>query len=332
VQPVPVPQRQGGGFQVGPPSSSGSSGGSTASRSTLSQPASLRITGATFKDEQAKVGEGRVNGNILTMQEYETKGAQRLTAYQQTLKAKTPDITASTDVTKLKPPQNFFDIYNPKMPAGLSPYKTKTTPLKGSATDNFPELKVFTKEDLGFEITPTSKVKETRINNHDDPEDAGWYIVRGTHSEDGKFMVHQDAFKENDDFAKAAAAGTAKDPQKRVPANEMSYQSFKSVAGPNSKNMQAQFLTNIYNPGMWRIIQESYKARGIPLNTKATWTAKDNPQEFNRFTGSDNANGKIQALQNHHDDMGNKNLVKIVTVPRDVPGSQGKLTVALIFA
>ena len=271
-----------------------------------------------------------MSGEILTMAEYEKKGAQRLQEYQQTVNKKTLDTEVSTNVNGLNPPSNFFDVFNPKMPKGLSPYRTETKELPKSATETFPELKAFTKDDLGFDL-PQSKMKETQILNHDDRLGIQSYIVRGSHSTDGKFMIHQDAFKNHDRFANDVKKGTATQRQRRVPANEMSYQAYKSVAGDNTKNMQAQFLMNIYNPGMWRIIQESYKERGIELNTKASWTAKDHPAAFNRLTGSDNANGKIQALQNHHNAMGNKQLDKIITLPRDAPGSQGKLTVALVF-
>ena len=217
-----------------------------------------------------------VSGEVLPMADYEKKGAQRLQAHRQAVDKKTPDTEVSTDVNALNPRSKFLDIFNPNMPKGLSPYRTETKELPKSATETFPELKAFTKDDLGFDL-PQTKLKETQILNHDDRPGTGLPIVKGTHSTDGKFMIHQDAFKKYDRSASDGDKSTATQPQRRVPANEMSYQAYKSVAGDNTKNMQAQFLMNIYNPGMWRIIQESYKDRGIGLNTRRRGRPRANP-------------------------------------------------------
>jgi len=296
------------------------------------------ITGATFKDEQKQVGFARVDGEILPMVQYETKGAQRLASSDRAIAGKSPDIKATLNraaLTAAPPPKTFFDIFNPQVVRGKTPYRTEIKPLPKGPLETFPELKTFTKEDLGFDMT-NARMKEVQILNHDDKKGVETYIVRAAHDNDGRFMVHQDAFKDNDHFASAVdsrkkAGRPAPQDVERVPVNEMSYQGFKAVAGDKSSNMQVQFLMNIQNPGFWRILQESYKERGISVNTKATWTRAEHGKMFDRLAGSDNANGKILALENHHGALGDKRLTKIITVPAGVTGSEGKLTGALIF-
>lgn len=122
--------------------------------------------------------------------------------------------------------------------------------------------------------------------------------------------------------------------------NELSWQSWTSVAGTNTKNLQVIFLVNIENEGFWKIAAENYAEAGIPPTKAAVWEPKDAKHTvwFERLLGSDNINGKMIALTNHHNEIGNKKIARVVTIPRQAAKALGasgstamKFTAALVL-
>ena len=151
-------------------------------------------------------------------------------------------------------------------------------------------------------------------------------INSGGYDPKGQFIIANIAFKANDKVAKSNPA--------KVPNNEMTWQAFASAAKTKTPNLKVIFLRDIQNVGMWAIAQTNYQEASIGLDQVAVWD-QSTPQKkvwFDRFMGSDNANGKLLALTNHHGGEGNKQVAKIITITKQAAGSQGKFTAALMLA
>jgi hypothetical protein len=274
--------------------------------------------------EVVELGVGPGFGKVDTLSSYQTKGNQRYTAFEDAKLRGTDDTPILADRNEAHIPASFPDLFEVK-----DHYFVDSKP--GKTLDDYdPEIFLFTKEELGVDLPATHtevKVFSVRdgktVGQSDDPN-REFYILRGGYTEDGQIIFAKDAFKDND----VTPTGDGK-----IPINEISWQTYASVAKDNTKNLKAIMLMDIQNKGFWAITAANYGERGIPLTQKAVWRRgdADNTKWFERLLGSDNINSKIFAFTNHHNALGNPNIDSIVTIPKMVPGSGFRMIAALVL-
>ena len=225
-----------------------------------------------------------------------------------------------TDLCDVDIPTAFADAFDSELKSdnGIG----YTYSLSIVSPSKYPELSLFTEADTGVNFGSAGSFSEYTIRNDNSPDT----IDDGGYARDRTFIVANTAFKANDHIPK--------DDLRRVPNNEITWQSFAKAAKKKTNNLKVIYLRNIQNKGMWAIAQTNYAERGINLDQVAVWD-QSTPQMatwFERFIGSDNASGKLLALTNHHTGAGNKKLSKVITIPKQVTGSQGMFTAALVLA
>lgn len=279
-----------------------------------------------------------VGGKPKPMSVYEAAGKKSYTDYIDAVSHKTDDTTTTTERDKIVKNKVFPDAFQIKD----SVYQLADS--KEELYTDYPELKYFSAPDLGgFDVSKKlggQRLTHKTITNKPpaSQQNSGMpTILEGVYDKSGLVQVALNAFKGNDN--------TAKTSDYRLPVNELSWQTWTSVAnskqGNNLKNLQIIFLVNIQNTGFWQIAAENYKEAGIAPNKVAVWEPKDAKHTvwFERFLGSDNINGKMIALKNHHTEIGDKKIARVVTMPRQAIAALGapgptsmKFTAALVLA
>lgn len=293
------------------------------------------------------IGPGDGFGTVEPIEVYQRKGKDRIDAYEAAILSNRPETRVVDDASQVnvEAKDSFWNIFkNDKYFLFEEDAAKKAT--------SFPELKPFTAAGIGFDPRTMGTMKQITIKprpqenpakggpgpanipgntnpaNAYSPTDV---ISRGGYDYDGRYIVAQDGFKGND----LTPPG-----QQRIPVNEISWQAFASAAngrrrgGPSlTGNLKVIFLMDIQNKGFWRITEQNYKEAGKELKEVVEWTRGDAAAtaRFERFIGSDNINGKIIALRNHHNAIGNKRVAKVITAPRASGHSQGRFTAALVL-
>lgn len=248
---------------------------------------------------------------------YLKKGEERIKALETAVNSHKEDTIIVTDACEADPPEKFMDMFK------VESYKIE--PDFGQKAGKYPELGQLNSADIGFEFDSNSKITEYTVRWGEDNK--GEIINAGGYSMDGIFIIASQAFKANDKLPK--------DSQERVPNNEMTWQAFaKAASKRNTKKLQGMILRDIQNKGTWEILRQAYSAKDIPLSQHATWESdahdKVKTEWFTRLVGSDNIGGKLLTMSNHHKAMGNKEIKKITTYPRQIgEKTKGKLTMVL---
>lgn len=243
--------------------------------------------------------------------------------YEAAIASNRADTKAVTDLCEVDvgpPPIAFADIFSSQ----IDPRPYYITPDIGVSVDKYPELSLFKQADTGVDLSGKN-FPEYDIRN--DEKATSKTINEGGYDKGGTFIVANIAFKGNDQ--------KAKDDPSRVPNNDMTWQAFAKAATKNNvKNLKVIYLRDVQNAGMWAITQTNYSERKIDLSTIEVWDASTPQGEiwFNRFLGSDNVSGKILTLTNHHQALGNKKILKIITIPKQATsGTSSKYTAALVL-
>ncbi|RDL42244.1 uncharacterized protein BP5553_02223 [Venustampulla echinocandica] len=291
--------------------------------------------------EVPRLGSGLGIGNAKSMEEYRIKGSERISGYEAAVSANRPDTRVVDDASQVK-------VEEPGLQESyLNIFKNKAYfefgDDRGMRGADLRELTAFKAEHLGLDPSSIKQMKQITIKpkiedstkgtsnpsqNNPPPTD---FISQGGYDREGRYIIAQGGFKAND----KTPAG-----QQRVPVHEIAWQAFASVAkeskgaqASRTKNLKVIFLMDIQNKGFWSIADRNYKEAGIPTNQMAVWERGDAAAttRFERFVGSDNINGKVIALTNHHNAIGNKKLARIITLPKEAPGSQNRFTAALVL-
>ncbi|KAJ4391250.1 hypothetical protein N0V93_004867 [Gnomoniopsis smithogilvyi] len=278
------------------------------------------------------LGAGKgVGGKPMDMAVYEAAGKKSYAAYNKAIAAgaDSPDTTTTTDVSKIVKNKVFADAFK------FSPAVYKAERANELATEvlkSYKELQLFTADQLGSFALSKLKgfMSKVTVTN---PNTSTKIILDGIYDKTGYAQIALNAFKANDATPTTNPA--------RLPVNELSWQTWASVATTNTKNLEIFFLTNIQNEGFWQIAANNYAEADIPPTKAAIWEPKDaqNTVWFERLLGSDNINGKMLALTNHHNAIGNKKIAWVVTIPRQAAKELGatgttatKFTAALVLA
>ena len=246
------------------------------------------------------------------MNEYQDLGDQQIAAYGAVLKSDKPD----TSILKTKEEVD----QHPLKTAFLDYRENKGYKTKQKTDVNTAGLKPvwnFKESDIGFNIRDTDKVTQITVSREGNTE--GEVITEGAFDPNGKFMVYSNTFKVENDLV-----------PDHVPLNEIAMQNFINVAGANTKNLQAAFITNVKNKGFYDITKRNY------FDAKQTFqrvvSFPRGTLEFSRIIGSDNVFSKMFSYMNHHNALGDKEIKKIVIMPRQSPGSDSELSIAIVFA
>lgn len=251
---------------------------------------------------------------------YLKKGHERIKSLESAVNSHEDDTTIVTNSCEADPPKKFMDMFK------VDSYKIE--PGFGQKASKYPELEQLNSDDIGFEFDSNSKITEYTVRWGGDNK--GQIINEGGYSMDGIFIIASQAFKANDKLPK--------DSNERVPNNEMTWQAFaKAASKRNTKKLQGMILRDIQNKGAWEILRQAYAAKDIPLSKHATWESdthdKVKTEWFTRLVGSDNIGGKPLTMSNHHKAMGNKQIKKITTYPRQIgEKTKGKLTMVLTLS
>ncbi|CAJ2500131.1 Uu.00g029840.m01.CDS01 [Anthostomella pinea] len=282
-------------------------------------PASRRKARARRGEDIPQLGLGGGFGTAQPIGTYEQKGDQRLAAYDEARKKKTPDTTIFDNADESGKSgdehKSFFNIYKNE---DYFEFDTETIP-----TTNYPELQGFKSADTGVDLGDIKELEETTIR--DATGDMFKEVINlGAYDKKGKIIVAVSAFKENNHTPRG---------RQYVPINEVGWQVYAHTAEGNVENLKVIFLMNIQNKGFWSITAKNYEEFGKKTDEMVVWEAGhgDALKRFKRFLGSDNINGKLLALTNHHNAIKDKDIAKVITIPKDVPGSQGKFTAALVL-
>lgn len=202
-------------------------------------------------------------------------------------------------------------------------YKLDEEFKAGPGYRDFPELKIFNKDELGFDMSAPKQMMRVVVTNGGQTGTKPT-INKGTYDKNGEFMILEEAFKINDE-------------KRKVPINEIGYQAYAKTAGENTKNLKGMFLMDVQNKEFWAITRTNYNEAGYNFDQVVTFK-RGTPAEtaqFERFLGSPNINSKFNSLTNHHGATGGREPTKIIIVPKqakradDTPN--GKLTAALVF-
>ncbi|CAJ2500960.1 Uu.00g038130.m01.CDS01 [Anthostomella pinea] len=282
-------------------------------------------------DKFENLGYGPGYGTVRPMGAYKETGQTRLAAYEKAVKDKTPDTTIYDDVdegaTGAKEHTSFMNIFK------LEPDYFYIGEEKAIVSEH-PELQVFKSSDTGVDLGSIKELKRIAIvsstqGSSGDEGTAADYtgeydtntVVSGLYDTGGQVIIGEDAFKRNNRVPSGP---------KHVPLNEITWQSYASVAKADTKNLKVYFLTNVMNKGFWAITAQNYEEAGIPVDQVAVWEPKHG-DAFLRLLGSDVINSKLVALANHHNAAGDREVAKVITMPKYVPGSQGQFAAALVL-
>ncbi|KAI9694048.1 MAG: hypothetical protein M1822_003319 [Bathelium mastoideum] len=269
------------------------------------------------------LGQGFGIGTVAPLQTYQNQGQQRLSAYQEAVSQNEPDtkIVQTPEDVDTKTKKSFLNFMMNKQYFGIQEDYPRGA--------NFPELQAFDSKDLGVNPESIRQLKEITIVDKTSKDLVKPIINRGSYDPNGVVMLAEAAFKAHDK--------TPRNSPERIPVNELSWQAFASVAKQGKKslttNLKVIFLINIQNKGFWSIAAQNYKEIGLEPNKMHVWERGDAAatRRFERFIGSDNANGKVLFLTNHHTAAGNKKILKVITVPKGAPGSSNKFTAAIVL-
>jgi hypothetical protein len=255
-------------------------------------------------------GRGEGVGEVKPFSEFNQKGNERRTDHENAVSSN----RAETRIVAR--PEEYVEreayVYwrnNPEYSNNMARY---TIP-----TDNHPELEVFKAEHLE-DFDPArldTDAIELTIRSKDDQ-----VILQSTYGKDGDFILAQEAFKANDPTV---------DPRMSVPINEIWWQAFRDFVSDKAASLHVIFLMDITNKGFWSVTEKAYDQYDKAFSEVVVWK-RDDIENFDAFIGTDNINGKVIAMMNHHLQAGDKQIRQIVTAPRHVEGSDGKMTVALV--
>jgi hypothetical protein len=243
------------------------------------------------------------------MKIYESAGQKQLKAYEEVIKGNKADtkiVDVAEDLNKYGQNGAFLNVRK------NSEYKCVDSEIM---IHDLKQLLNFGSPEIGFSMKTVGRMVTTVVS----PAGSNQIINRGTYDKEGRFVVWQDAFKEND---KAPS-------NKKVPLNEMGMQNFIATAGDKTKNFKVAFLMDIQNKEFWGITRQSYNDKMQPFEQVLTF--QHGTPQFERFMGSPNINSKFYYFINHHNAIGNKTPEKVIVIPKQVENSGGKLTVALVF-
>ncbi|KAI9668109.1 MAG: hypothetical protein M1821_000929 [Bathelium mastoideum] len=245
------------------------------------------------------LGQGFGIGTVAPLQTYQNQGQQRLSAYQEAVSQNEPDtkIVQTPEDVDTKTKKSFLNFMMNKQYFGIQEDYPRGA--------NFPELQAFDSKDLGVNPESIRQLKEITIVDKTSKDLVKPIINRGSYDPNGVVMLAEAAFKAHDK--------TPRNSPERIPVNELSWQAFAS--------------------GFWSIAAQNYKEIGLEPNKMHVWERGDAAatRRFERFIGSDNANGKVLFLTNHHTAAGNKKILKVITVPKGAPGSSNKFTAAIVL-
>ena len=171
-----------------------------------------------------------------------------------------------TDLCDVDIPTAFADAFDSELKSDNDIGYTYS--LSIVSPSKYPELSLFTEADTGVNFGSAGPFSEYTIRNDNSPDT----IDDGGYARDGTFIVANTAFKSNDHIPK--------DDPRRVPNNEMTWQSFAKAAKKKTNNLKVIHLRNIQNKGMWAIAQTNYAERGINLDQVAVWD-QSTPQAGN---------------------------------------------------
>ncbi|KAK8003963.1 hypothetical protein PG989_003682 [Apiospora arundinis] len=255
-------------------------------------------------------GQGNGKGdNAKPMDDYAKSGKTQVDNYVTITKGNKPDVltvASKADLAGKEKNTAFLDIRkNPNYEVDEQQHQYVNVDLK--------ELKNFKPAELGFDINAPGTSTKVTVRRASDKKD----INIGTYDPKGNFIYYESAFKE------------ANNVEDKIPLNEVGMQNFKKIAGDNTKNFKVAFLANIQNKEFWEITRQNYNDVKQPYSQVMTF--EHGTPQFDRYMGSPNINSKFFSWGNHHNAIGNKQVDKIVVIPKQVEGSGGKMTAALIF-
>jgi hypothetical protein len=245
------------------------------------------------------------------MSDYEQAGAKQIKNYNEAVASDTEDtpILESKEEVAKHPLNTAFLDYRKN-----TGYRATTDASK--KLSSLQSVWAYSEEELGFNIRDTDKVTQITVRKSDANEDQ--LVTEGSYDPEGKIIVYQNAFKEQN--------VQVTDP---IPLNEIAMQNFIRVAGDNTRNLKAAFITDIQNKGFFDITRKNYNDKHE--NFKTVLTFKAGTAEFNRYIGSDNVKSKMFSFINHHNAIGNKKIEKIVVAPMQADKADHELSIAIVF-
>ncbi|KAI1773875.1 hypothetical protein F4818DRAFT_442633 [Hypoxylon cercidicola] len=268
------------------------------------------------------LGSGHGIGDVKPIADYEVKGKERLMAYENAVKQNREETKIVDDEAQVRNGESFFNIFKK-----VKYYEV--TPDMFKRKEDFKEFSLFQKKDLGFDYSEFGLLRQITIKDETFTGPNKPIINMGTYSTEGRFIISEERYKAHDK--------TPPNSNQKTPMNEVTWQAFASIANDKgvskTQNLKVIFMKDIQNKGFWSITGQNYKEAGIDTNKMVVWKPGDAAEtaRFHRFLGSDNINGMLLFLANHHRSAGNKKVAKVITIPKGVKGSRNKFTAALVL-
>nr|POE51814.1 hypothetical protein CFP56_26021 [Quercus suber] len=252
-------------------------------------------------------GTGK-GGSPRPMQVYQSLGQQQFSDYETVVSSRQLDtliVPTAAELAEHQANRAFLD-YDKN-----AHYRA----LKDKSVGKVKELQNFMESELGFDPMAVQTVERRVVTN----SDTGETINGGVYDKYGKFVVFQDAFKEENTVPNS------------IPLNEIGMQSFIKVAGENTKNFKVGIFANIVNKEFWAITRSNYNDAGQPFEQVLTF--EHGSPGFDQFMGSPNIRSKFYAFGNHHNAIGSKVPDRIIVIPKQAQDTRGdgQLDVAVVF-
>ncbi len=242
------------------------------------------------------------------MPDYERAGSDQLDAYKDAVSADRPDTPYVSDVAQYDNQGYTNFLYINAEGSGYRAFDSEVDPLDKNEDARL--MLNFKQEDLGFDPTPMFSRMAYRIKVTNGIEIDN-EISQGIYDTQGEWAIVESEFKEADN-----------NPGKKLPVNELTWQSHHMVSGVNSGNLKVMFIENVRSDGFWEITKQNYIETNKQLDQMAVWApgSAEDTARFNRFLGSDNMNGKFHARMNHHRPLATSRLIKLLPCQNRFPG------------
>ncbi|EAW11070.1 uncharacterized protein ACLA_067060 [Aspergillus clavatus NRRL 1] len=262
---------------------------------------------------------------VLPMDKYKENGDKARGELDNAIKQKTPDTTVKPEgnLQGQGTYANIKDGYNVKQDF---PKGDRDWPELSAVMKNDPELGYVGSANFRERIIQSKATKdETAVTN-----DCAFDHQNGV-------IVALRNFAQNDHWPTKP-----KDPH-RLPFSELTFQSLKDsaprkIGKPSTydpKNLKLVIRRDVQNEGTRAIVAQAHSDNGIPMTQRGVFEldSKDPKisESFRALSGADNVKGVYYMLKDHHQEIGDKTIKKIYTYPREMEGSNKKLTLALVL-
>jgi len=159
-------------------------------------------------------------------------------------------------------------------------------------------------------------------------------VNEGAYNRDKGAIVALWNFQENDHWP-------VSDPH-RLPWSELTWQTWEKIAKPQRfarnndvPNLKYIFRRDVQNDGTTATVQKAHETNGLSMNERGEFEVDNTnvakSDAFYALLGTDNVKGVAFMLKDHHVELGNKVIKKIITIPKGSPGSGNKLSLVIVL-